>query len=425
VSTAPDSSDSSVQPRPDVLVVGAGLFGLATAYHLARAGKSVTVVDSGTAASGTTAAGAGFVGLWAAGYAWYWNTSELALEQYGIDFYRELATTADITLRETGNVWLSTTEEGYRDHILPFATHALKPEGARLLDPTEAAALVPGLDATAVTGGFFHPLGIQISAPDAGLALAEAARAAGATIVENTPIASVEVTDGRATGVRTTSGELLEASTVVLAAGSWTNELLAPFGRTLPFARVIASRLTTPDYGQASIPTLMLPELSGLWVREHRGGLTYGSGVGYEALRVNNTPAERRPQRTDLIDTMRAELAPIISRLLPGAADAAEQTEWTQGVVSYTADRRFLAGAVPEVADLFVVAGDNESGVTHGPGLGRLVAELIVSGVSDTAWDADEALYDPARFAPAQYADEQSVVAAMPARREVDATRTR
>ena len=168
----------------------------------------------------------------------------------------------------------------------------------------------------------------------------------------------------------------------------------------------------------------MLPELHGLWIREHRGGLTYGAGPGYEPLFVGgsdrrNAPA-RRPERPDLLDAMRTYLHPIVAKLLPDAASALGTDETaTQGVVSMTADRTFVVGPVPELAGLVVAAGDNESGVTHGPGLGRIAAELSVTG-STTLGEASR--YDPARF-PAAAPSEQDVVGLMPARREADARR--
>ncbi|WIE83704.1 FAD-dependent oxidoreductase [Curtobacterium sp. MCPF17_021] len=414
-------------PDSPTIVVGAGVIGLSAAWHLAGLGQRVLLLDSGTIAGGTTTAGAGFVGQWAAGYAWYWNESERDVEQYGIDFYRELADSGHgpTGYRQNGNVWLTVTDQGRADHIPPFEDHPLRPPGSRTLTPAEAADLVPGLDPGAVTAGFLHPDGIQISAPDAARALAASVRARGVEIREHTPVAALEARDGAVTGVRTRGGEVIDAARVVLAAGSWTNTLLAPFGRELPTVRVVASRLITRPFGlPGSLPTLMLPELQGLWIREHRAGVTYGAGPGYEALSVGgadrNTEPDRRPVRPDLLDAMREYLHPVIARLLPDAASAlgADETP-TQGVVSMTADRNFIVGAVPEVAGLVVAGGDNESGVTHGPGLGRIAAELSATG-STALGDATR--YDPARF-PAVAPSEADVIRMMPARREADARR--
>lgn len=414
-------------PESPVVVVGAGIIGLSAAWHLAGLGQRVLLLDSGTVAGGTTTAGAGFVGQWAAGYAWYWNESERDVEQYGIDFYRDLAASGNgpTGYRQNGNVWLTVTEQGRADHLPPFEQHPLRPAGARTLTPAEAADLVPGLDPSAVTAGFVHPDGIQISAPDTARALTASARARGVEIREHTPVAGLEARDGSVTGVRTADGSVIHAARVVLAAGSWTNALLAPFGRELPTVRVVASRLVTKPFGLPdTLPTLMLPELHGLWIREHRGGLTYGAGPGYEPLHVGGAdrrdePA-RRPVRTDLLDAMRTSLHPVVARLLPAAASVlgADETP-TQGVVSMTADRNFIVGAVPELHGLVVAGGDNESGVTHGPGLGRIAAELSVTGTT-TLGDASR--YAPARF-PAAAPTEAEVVAMMPARREVDARR--
>lgn len=406
-----------------VVVVGAGIIGLSTAWHLAGLGERVVLVDGGPAAGGTTTAGAGFVGLWAAGYAWYWNASERDVEQYGIDFYRDLSTAGhcDTGYRRNGNVWLTVTEQGRRDHIRPFEEHPLRPEGARTLTPDEAADLVPGLDPSAVTAGFLHPGGIQISAPDTAAALVAAVRARGVEVREHTPVTALEARDGAVTGVRTADGSVIAASRVVLAAGSWTNTLLEPLGRRLPTVRVVASRLVTRPFGlPGTLPTLMLPELEGLWIREHRGGLTYGAGPGYEPLYAGPEPdaaPDRRPVRPDLVDRMTEYLHPIVARLLPGASDALAGPETaTQGVVSMTADRNFVVGPVPELAGLVVAAGDNESGVTHGPGLGRIAAELTVTGATTLG---DAARYAPDRFDAAPVAEDE-VVRRMPARRLVD-----
>ena len=76
----------------------------------------------------------------------------------------------------------------------------------------------------------------------------------------------------------------------------------------------------------------------------------------------------------------------------------AELASWAQGVPCYTPDNALMVGKVPGHDNIVVVGGDNESGVTHGPGLGRLASELALD-----------------RFDPAAFKSEADVEAAMPA----------
>src|SRR3954470_769054 len=113
----------------DVVVVGAGILGVSTAHHLLRGGaRRVIVIDADTPAAATSGAGAGFVGLWAAGYAASFTETDLLLEQYGIDFYRELAARdPSVEVRTNGNLFLATTDDGYRSWVAPVGEHPLAP----------------------------------------------------------------------------------------------------------------------------------------------------------------------------------------------------------------------------------------------------------------------------------------------------------
>ena len=114
-----------------------------------------------------------------------------------------------------------------------------------------------------------------------------------------------------------------------------------------------------------------------------------------------------RPVSSSLIDAQHAAQA-TIAEVFP-ALSGLSTSESIQGIPVYTADGGLYIGPVPEIDGLWAIAGDSESGITHGPGMGRLVAELIVG---------DEPFTDPKPFRldrvdPAAYPDEASIVAAM------------
>ena len=100
--------------------------------------------------------------------------------------------------------------------------------------------------------------------------------------------------------------------------------------------------------------------------------------------------------------------------LFPGLATAGLR-EWAQGMPCYTPDNRLYVGRLGSAPNVVVIGGDNETGVTHGPGMGRLAAELVL----DREPFVDILSFRLDRFAEGEYADEEAVYAAMKARRSV------
>ncbi|MEV6984102.1 FAD-binding oxidoreductase [Sphaerisporangium sp. NPDC051017] len=395
------------------VVVGAGVMGASVAHHLLeRDAGQVIVVDSGVPAAATSGAGAGFVGLWAAGYANFFTDTDLELEKYGVAYYRRLARSgAAIDYRSNGNMYAATTEEGLRSWVEPVLDHPFAPEETRALSARDVADLTGGvIAAESVVGGALHPGGIQISAGRTTRALASRLP----EVRTNTRVTGLLTSDGAVVGARTSAGDIA-ADRVVLACGAWTNELLGEVGYRVPLLRMVATRVVSPHSGvSSSMPTVMIPDLFGLWLREHRGGLTYGNGDGYAPLfELDATAGDGgQPRHEELADRLTSTLVPKLRKLVP--VKDTTISWWLQGIPCMTPDRRFLAGPVPDVAGLYVLAGDNEAGVTHGPGLGRMLADVILDGSSE--W-LDQRAYRLDRFDPAAYPTEQSVLAAMPARR--------
>jgi len=374
------------------IVVGAGIVGAATAFHLQQAGAGrVILLDAGEPGRATSDAGAGFVGYWTAGYLPVASSDEFALEDYGVGFYRSLsAGGGSIGFRGNGSLFVAVSESGAPD-VAALADHPLAPVGTRQLSGSEVAELSGQLlSRDAVTTAVHHPGGIQISAGLATRELAAAASAMGVEVRGNSPVLEVLVDDGRVIGVRTSDGDLA-AHAVVLACGAWANRLLAPLNQQVPLGRKIASRVVSPPSGVSALtPTVMVPEWSGLWVRENEGGLTWGNTVGYAPLHEHGIEIEAggHPRVQCLIDDMIDYLSPRLSSLMP--EHDVSCAEWSQGLPCFTPDGRFIAGPVTAIPGLHVAAGDNEAGVTHGPGIGRLMADLVLERTVD--------YLDPASF---------------------------
>ena len=399
-----------------VIIVGAGILGWSTAIHLQRLGiQRIAVIDRVEPAHATTGAGAGFVGAWAAGFGpSTWGDAEFALEQYSLDFYRTLGRSHPIQLRENGNLFLARTQHGYDTWIAPMLTHRLTPANTQALDGDATVQISGGAFARSqIYGAVYHPDGIQIHTTPAVHALAAIATAGGVTTHYGHEVSGFTMTDGRVSGVHLNNGDDIYGDHVVLATGAWSNTLLATVSATLPLYRLVATRVISPACGiPATLPTIMIPEM-GAWIREHQGGLMWGTGDGYAPLSTLGSVASvgNRPAHDALLHSLTDAVSASFQRLFP-TADLTV-AEWTQGMPVYTVDRRFCAGAVPAVPGLWAVTGDNEAGVTHAPGLGRMMADLITD--QPCTW-VDSSVFALDRFATT-YANENAVAAAMPPRR--------
>jgi len=393
-----------------IVVVGAGVIGLSCALELRRAcpDREIVVVEAGSLGDGTTPAGAGFVAPWATVLP-HLGASGLALVEYSLDRYRELAASGvDLRFRANGNIVLFNESASMEASLAAITAGPQYSADTRIVSAAEVGELTSGaVDATQVAGGLFMPRGVQF---ETGLMLAHLAALAveaGIEIRERTAVVSIAAESGRVEGVELATGTL-PAGAVVLAVGAWLNELLAPIGWRMPLLPFVATRFVTEDIGLApTMPTIQAKDFP-MWIRESEGGFTWGTTPGSApAHRLGGPWTAFDPgvrHRDDLIEAMTADTSRV-ARVFPGLADA-KVIRIIQGMPVYTVDRQFVAGEVPGCAGLWAVGGDNESGVSHGPGLGRLMADLVAG--------SDAALCDPSgyrldRFAPADYPDAEAV----------------
>jgi sarcosine oxidase subunit beta len=369
----------------DVVTVGGGIVGCACASELATAGLNVLLLERGPLVAGASGRNQGLLQPQA-------ERRYHAMFQEAVGRYEHLAEEGRIPLRlrETGQILVADADTlaDTRRAAARFAEAGLpvdwlEPERLRAAEPS----LAPGL-----AGGFLLAGVRTIDPAAATIALAQAAREAGATVRTFTRVWRLLRQGRRVVGVLTEAGPVA-AGAVLVAAGWASGELLATAGVSLPVAGARGWLLRT-----APLPWRMrfvlgeaewhggklnqFPTLGDLERRPPGGGSTVAftlqqarSGhatIGATALStVHDGPDTSGAAVRDL--TVRA------LRFVPGLAKVPVGQVWS-GVRPVTPHGDPLIGPVPGVEGLWVAAGHGGQGVMLAPATGRMLAEYLTAG---------------------------------------------
>ncbi len=377
---------ASLPARAGVVVIGGGIVGCSIAYHLARRGQDVLVLEQSQLTAGTTWHAAGLVGQLKS------TTSMTALAKYSADLYARLEDeTGQATgLRMTGSVSVASDPERWEEILRGVAMAATLGVDAEVLEPYEAPSYWPLLNATDLVGAVFFPGDGKVNPVDTTLALARGARQAGAVIHEGVRVGSILVDGGRAAGVATDAGDVA-ADHVVIAAGMWSRRLAADAGAALPLQACEHFYVVTEPIAGLSpdLPTLRDPT-NYTYVKEEAGKLLAGF---FEPVAkpwaVDGIPDDfsfgTLPEDWD-------HVGPVFERSIhrvPALAEAGIHT-FFNGPESFTPDGRYYLGETPEVDGLWVAAGFNSVGIQSAGGAGWALAEWIVEGSPPMdLWDVD------------------------------------
>ena len=365
--------------RAAIVVIGSGAFGAATAYHLARRGVDVALLDQHALGSQTSPRAAGL-------------TSQAdrfpvlarlrreaceAFERFEEDMGRSIG------YHRSGSLRAAYTDAGEARVREGLATAQALGITAALVSPAEAERLAPHFRAGASRAILHVPADGWLD--PARLAVAFAARAAelGARALPFTRVTGLLAQGGRVAGVATDRGEI-RAPVVVDAAGAWAARVAAGAGLRVPLVPVRHQLLVTePIAGVEPLqPIVRLVEAS-VYVRHEQGGLLFG---GYEdAPRVVDTgtlPAGFQIADLPLDLTVLRALIDEVADHFP-ALRSARVAIHRGGLPTMTADGRPLLGRVPGLAGFFVASGCCVGGLGLSPAAGRALADLIVDGKSD------------------------------------------
>lgn len=378
-----------MSPTTDVVIIGAGIIGAATAYFAARAGLTVTVVDKHLPASGTTSRCEGnlLVSDKELG-------PELRLAQYSLDvWHTDLAEWAEEWEFQTkGGIIVATSERAATG--LVDLTERQRAQGidARPLTTGELLDLEPHVTPEA-RGSVYYPQDCQVQPILAATHLLRLAREAGATVRVDTPVTGFTRAAGRVTGVVTPHGEI-SAGAIVNATGTWAGEVAALAGVQVPIL---------PRRGFVVV-TEPLPKR----VHHKVYAADYVSDVGSsDAALQSSAVVEDTPAGTILIGSSRERVgfdsrtSPAALRrigegaieLFPFLADVAIMRHY-HGFRPYCPDHLPVIGPDPRAPGLWHAAGHEGAGIGLSAGTGKLLAQALVS--PDT--DLDLTPFRPERF---------------------------
>jgi len=370
---------TEIPNRARAVVIGGGIVGCSTAYHLAKLGwRDTVLLERHKLTSGSTFHAAGLVGQLRT------SANITQLLGYSVELYKSLETETGLATgwKMNGGLRLACNQERWSEVKRQATTAKSFGLEMHLLSPKEAQELWPLMQVDDVVGAAFLPTDGQANPSDITQALARGARNAGVRICEDTDVLSIEVVDGVIKSVVTQHGRI-ECEVVICCAGQWTRTLAATVGVNVPLISVEHQYIITSQIEGIgrTLPTLRDPDRL-TYYKEEVGALVMG---GYEP---NPIPWARNgiPDGFNfkLLEPNFEHFAPIIE-LAQGRVPAlvnAGINELINGPESFTPDGNFILGEAPELKNFFVGAGFNAFGIAAGGGAGMALAEWVHRGMA-------------------------------------------
>ncbi|MCU9847790.1 FAD-dependent oxidoreductase [Defluviimonas sp. WL0024] len=360
-----------------VAVIGGGIVGCATAYHLARAGWSVALFERKKLTSGTTWHAAGLVS----------ETQGVpvmsALARYGLDLMERLEeeTGQPTGFRRNGSITLALTEariEELRRKVDYAHGCGIRAEE---ISATEAKDRWPLLSTHGARGAFWFPGDGCTNPIDTTMALAKGARLHGAQIFEDNRVERIVTGKGRVAGIETSAG-FVRAAHVVNATGMWAREFGLSHGTPIPLHYTNHYYVVTDpiDGVTGDLPVLRVMD-EYTYYKADAGKLLIGCS---EPNATPWQPAGGLPEHFefDELPCNEEHLFPILeaaAERIPALASTGIR-KFFNGPESFTPDGKYYLGPMTELPGLWVAAGFNSTGIQNGPGAGKALAEWIMAG---------------------------------------------
>lgn len=365
--------------QAEIVVIGGGIIGCSTAYHLAKEGaKDVIVLEGGQLTNGSTWHAAGLVGQLRT------SANITQLLKNSVDLYKILEAETGLATgwKMNGGLRLACSKDRWTEVQRQATTARSFDLPMELLTPQEAKDLWPLMDVSDVVGAALLPTDGQVNPADITQSLAKGARMGGVKFHQQTRVTGIQVHNGNVVSVTTAQGEI-KCEKVVNCCGIWAREVGLMAGVNVPLQAVEHQYMVTKELEGAAVPrdlpTLRDPDRL-IYFKEEVGGLIMG---GYEPNPIvwarNGIPESFY---FSLLNDNWEQFEQLMEQAMirVPALETAGIQMLTNGPEAFTPDGNFILGEAPEVRNFFVGAGFNAFGIAAGGGAGKALAEWLLAG---------------------------------------------
>jgi sarcosine oxidase subunit beta len=358
-----------LQRRYDVVIVGAGVHGLATAYYLAKRGvTNVAVVDKGYLGGGASGRNTAII------RSNYRTPEGVAFYDESVKLYERMSIELgyNVFFSQQGHLSISHTESGISGLRVRAEVNKLMGVDSRLIGPAEIKELVPSIDISPrqrypILAALYHPPGGIIRHDAVVWAYAREADKMGVSIFPFTEAVGIGRSNGQVTSVQTTRGTI-ETGTVVNATAGFCSTVSKLVGLKLPVVthplQAFVTEPLTPFLDHVIVSATLHVYVS----QTDRGELVIGSEIDpYSSYSTRSTLPFLESTASHMLE------------LFPCLRHVRVLRQWA-GCCDMTPDFSPIMGEVPELKGFILDVGWGTYGFKAGPVAGKRIAELIATG---------------------------------------------
>ena len=371
--------NKSIPKSCKVVVIGGGVAGCSTAYHLAKFGwKDTVLLERDVLTSGTTWHAAGLIGQLGS------SATITRLRNYSLNLYKQLEIETGLStgLKQNGSLTVATTLDRLEE-LKRQLTFAQRFEiEAREVNKEEIKEIYPLINTDDLVGGVFITKDGQADPVGVANVMAKAAKQNGAKIIEKCPVNKIITKNNKIAGVETKFGNI-ECEYVVMATGMWSRQIAKEIDVSIPLYPdehfyILSEPIPEID---KSLPVLR-DYNNCLYLKEDAGKLLVG------VFEPNAKPAFTNNYKVP-DDFSFGELPEDFDHFEPYLINAMNRIpsleksgirKFFNGPESFTPDTNYLLGETPEIKNLFMCGGFNSIGIVSSGGAGKVTAEWMING---------------------------------------------